>query len=84
MKKIKSFLLIAFVMILSFNTLVFADSLLAGYDETTIKQDAEKLYGQFAPYTEFSDFELDYVCNYGNNGQALDFVYQRAIQASLH
>ncbi|MBQ4068140.1 MAG: OadG family protein [Lachnospiraceae bacterium] len=81
MKKIKSFLLIAFVMILSFNTLSFAEEFSIEYDEKTIKEDAETLFEQFAPYTEFSDFELDYVCNYGNNGQALDFVYQRAIQA---
>lgn len=81
MKKIKSFLLIAFVMILSFNTFAFAEDSSIKYDEETIIKDAEKLFEQFAPYTEFSDFELDYVCNYGNNGQALDFIYQRAIQA---
>ena len=81
MKKIKSFLLIAFVMILSFNTFAFADDTTLIYDEEAIKADAEELFEQFAPYTEFSDFELDYVCNYGNNGEALDFVYQRAIQA---
>jgi len=81
MKKIKSFLLIAFVMVLSFNTLSFAEEFSIEYDEKTIKEDAETLFEQFAPYTEFSDFELDYVCNYGNNGQPLDFVYQRAIQA---
>lgn len=81
MKKIKSFLLIAFAMILSFNTLAFAEKTEVEYDKDTIIKDAENLYEQFAPYVELSDFELDYVCNYGNEGAALDFVYQRALQA---
>lgn len=81
MKRIKSFLLIACAMILSFNTLAFADETDIEYDKEAIIKDAEAMYEQFAPYVELSDFELDYVCNYGNNGAALDFIYQRAIQA---
>ena len=81
MKRIKSFLLIAFVMILSLNICAYADESKIEYDEKAIIEDAQAMYEQLAPYFELSDFELDYVCNYGNNGEALDFIYQRAMQA---
>lgn len=81
MKKIKSFLLIAFVMILSLNICTFADESKLEYDEKNIKEDAEAMYEKFAGYVELSDFEIDYVCNYGNDGESIDFIYQKALQA---
>ncbi len=68
MKKIKSFLLIAFIMVFSTVTVAFAEDATFDYDSDTLKSDAESLYEQF---TSLSDNDIEYIINNNANGYAL-------------
>lgn len=58
MKKIKSFLLIAFVLVLSFSTLAFAKDAEFSYDADAIKQEAEAYFGDIV---ELKNNDIEYI-----------------------